>query len=65
MYTTAELPTEMYIRQVTPDTYRQVLRAIRQKEIYKIIIDTNSENIKSFFRAVSTLNSFWLHYILL
>ena len=63
MHTTAELPTEMYIRQVTPDTYRQVLRAIRQKEIYKIIVDTNSENIKSFFRAVSTLNIFLVTYI--
>lgn len=53
MYTTTQMRTEMYIRQATPDTYRQVLRAIRQREIYKIIVDTNPENIKSFFRAVS------------
>lgn len=61
MHTTAEMPTEMYIRQVTPDTYRQVLRAIRQKEIYKIIVDTNSENIKLFFRAVSSSYTFFKH----
>uniref|UniRef100_A0A1A9WRS3 Glutamate receptor ionotropic, kainate 2 n=1 Tax=Glossina brevipalpis TaxID=37001 RepID=A0A1A9WRS3_9MUSC len=55
MYTTADLRTEMYIRQAAPDTYRQVLRAIRQKEIYKIIVDTNPINIKSFFRSILQL----------
>uniref|UniRef100_A0A1A9UIH8 Glutamate receptor ionotropic, kainate 2 n=1 Tax=Glossina austeni TaxID=7395 RepID=A0A1A9UIH8_GLOAU len=57
MYTTADLRTEMYIRQASPDTYRQILRAIRQKEIYKIIdLETfdledfkyNSVNITAF-----------------
>lgn len=52
MHTTANTRTEMYIRQATSDTYRQVLRAIRQKEIYKLIIDTSPANIKAFFRAV-------------
>jgi hypothetical protein len=46
--------TEMYIRQATPGTYRQVLREIRQKEIYKLIVDTNPRNMQQFFRAVST-----------
>lgn len=45
---------EMYIRQATPDTYREVLKDIRQKEIYKLIVDTNSKFISLFFRAVST-----------
>lgn len=43
----------MYIRQATPDTYRQVLREIRQKEFYKLIVDTNPQNINKLFRAVS------------
>lgn len=43
---------EMYIRQTGPDTYRQVLRDIRQKEIYKLIVDTNPASMKRFFRAV-------------
>ncbi|KAI8115905.1 kainate 2, Glutamate receptor ionotropic [Lucilia cuprina] len=65
MHTRAEIPTEMYIRQVTPDSYRQVLRAIRQKEIYKIIVDTNPENIKLFFRAILQLqmNDYRYHYM--
>lgn len=44
---------EMYIRQATPETYREVLKDIRQKEIFKLIIDTNSKHITKFFRAVS------------
>lgn len=44
---------EMYVRQATPETYREVLKDIRQKEIYKLIIDTNSQYMSKFFRAVS------------
>lgn len=43
---------EIYIRQTAPDTYRQVLRDIRQKEIFKLIVDTNAANVKHFFRSV-------------
>lgn len=53
MRTTPASKAEMYIRQAAPDTYRQVLREIRQKEIYKLIIDTNPKFINQFFRAVS------------
>ncbi|CAG2055838.1 unnamed protein product, partial [Timema podura] len=42
---------EMYIRQASPTTYRQVLREIRQKEIYQLIVDTNPRHIPQFFRA--------------
>ncbi|XP_055372233.1 glutamate receptor ionotropic, kainate 2 isoform X4 [Condylostylus longicornis] len=57
--------TEMYIRQATPDTYRKVLREIRQKEIYKLIIDTNPGNINAFFRAILQLqmNDYRYHYM--
>lgn len=44
---------EMYIRQAGPDSYRQVLKEIRQKEIFKLIVDTNPKHIQRFFRAVS------------
>ncbi|CAH1132879.1 unnamed protein product [Ceutorhynchus assimilis] len=45
------IKTEMYIRQANPTTYRQVLREVRQKEIFKLIVDTNPRNIQQFFRA--------------
>lgn len=44
---------DMYIRQASPISYRQVLREVRQKEIYKLIVDTNPRNMNQFFRAVS------------
>lgn len=49
----AAAKTEMYIRQAGPTSYRQVLREVKQKEIYKLIVDTNPRYIQQFFRAVS------------
>lgn len=43
----------MYIRQASPDSYRHVLREIRQKEIYNLIVDTSPLHTAAFFRAVS------------
>ncbi|CAG9821798.1 unnamed protein product [Phaedon cochleariae] len=56
---------EIYIRQASPATYRQVLREIRQKEIYKLIVDTNPRNINQFFRAILQLqmNDYRYHYM--
>ncbi|XP_023309783.1 glutamate receptor ionotropic, kainate 2 [Anoplophora glabripennis] len=57
--------TEMYIRQASPASYRQVLREVRQKEIYKLIVDTNPRNIQQFFRAILQLqmNDYRYHYM--
>lgn len=55
--TPATARTEMYIRQAGPTSYRHVLKEIRKKEIYKLIIDTNPKHIHQFFRAVSTFFS--------
>ncbi|XP_043478786.1 glutamate receptor ionotropic, kainate 1 isoform X4 [Leptopilina heterotoma] len=57
--------TEMYIRQAGPDTYRQVLREIRNKEIYKLIVDTDPAHMQQFFRAILQLqmNDFRYHYM--
>ncbi|XP_017155752.1 glutamate receptor ionotropic, kainate 2 isoform X4 [Drosophila miranda] len=65
MHSSNEMKTEMYIRQASPETYRQVLRAIRQKEIYKIIVDTSPSNIKTFFRSILQLqmNDHRYHYM--
>lgn len=52
---------EMYIRQASPTTYRQVLKEIRQKDIFKIIVDTNPSNIYFFFRAVSEVATLIYH----
>jgi len=43
---------EVYIRQGTVNTYRQVLREIKQRDIGNIIVDTRTEHVEAFFRAV-------------
>ncbi|XP_073985740.1 glutamate receptor ionotropic, kainate 2 isoform X2 [Rhodnius prolixus] len=57
--------TEMYIRQAHPSSYRHVLREIRQKEIFKLIVDTNPNNMNLFFRAILQLqmNDYRYHYM--
>ncbi|XP_044316490.1 glutamate receptor ionotropic, kainate 1 isoform X4 [Drosophila rhopaloa] len=65
MHSSTETKAEMYIRQASPESYRQVLRAIRQKEIYKIIVDTSPSHIKTFFRSILQLqmNDHRYHYM--
>uniref|UniRef100_A0A1B6EA31 Glutamate receptor ionotropic, kainate 2 n=1 Tax=Clastoptera arizonana TaxID=38151 RepID=A0A1B6EA31_9HEMI len=57
--------TEMYIRQANPSTYRQVLAEIRQKEIFKLIVDTKPRHMNTFFRAILQLqmNDYRYHYM--
>jgi len=46
---------EVYIRQATKHSYRKILREIKKRNIGNIIVDTNTEHVDSFFRAVSHL----------
>ncbi|XP_059353544.1 glutamate receptor ionotropic, kainate 2-like isoform X3 [Daphnia carinata] len=56
---------EVYIRQGTVSTYRQVLREIKQRDINNIIVDTRTEHVHTFFRAVLQLqmNDYQYHYL--
>ncbi|XP_071569140.1 glutamate receptor ionotropic, kainate 2 isoform X4 [Temnothorax nylanderi] len=57
--------TEMYIRQAGPTSYRQVLREVRHKEIFKLIVDTDPAHMQQFFRAILQLqmNDHRYHYM--
>ena len=44
---------EVYIRQATKDTYRKILREVKKRNIGNVIVDTHTEHIDAFFRAVS------------
>lgn len=44
---------EFLIRQGTPVNYRQLLKEIKHKEIFNIIVDTKPENMNYFLRGVS------------
>ena len=46
---------EIYIRQTNPSTYRTVLKELKNKQIYNIIVDTNQDHIKLFFRTLLQL----------
>ena len=46
---------EIYIRQTNPANYRTVLREIKNKEIFNIIVDTDKEHIQLFFRTLLQL----------
>ncbi|XP_046652839.1 glutamate receptor ionotropic, kainate 2-like isoform X3 [Daphnia pulicaria] len=56
---------EVHIRQGTVNTYRQVLREIKQRDINNIIVDTRTEHVHIFFRAVLQLqmNDYQYHYL--
>ncbi|KAK7867305.1 hypothetical protein R5R35_002127 [Gryllus longicercus] len=56
---------EMYIRQAGPSSYRAVLREVRQKEIFQLIVDTDPKHMPLFFRAILQLqmNDFRYHYM--
>lgn len=43
---------KFYVRQVNPNNYRTVLKAIRQKDIYNVIVDISSIKIHLFLRVV-------------
>ena len=46
---------EIYIRQTGPANYRKVLREIKSKEIFNIIVDTDRAHIQLFFRNLLQL----------
>lgn len=51
---------KFYVRQVNPNNYRTVLKAIRQKDIFNVIVDIGSTKIHMFLRAVSACVSLLL-----
>nr|XP_053636465.1 glutamate receptor ionotropic, kainate 2-like isoform X4 [Cherax quadricarinatus] len=56
---------EFLIRQGSPYNYRELLKEIKQKEIFNIIVDTKPENMNHFLRGILQLqmNDFKYHYL--
>ncbi|XP_050440989.1 glutamate receptor ionotropic, kainate 2-like [Adelges cooleyi] len=56
---------DFYIRQVDPNTHRQVLKEIKDKHIYNVIVDVHSNNINGFFRSILQLqmNDYRYHFL--
>ncbi|XP_037073866.1 glutamate receptor ionotropic, kainate 1-like [Pollicipes pollicipes] len=60
-----DLEMEVYIRQAGPSHYRHVLREIKDKGIFNLVVDTNPENIQLFLRSLLQLqmNDDRYHYL--
>ncbi|XP_050521197.1 glutamate receptor ionotropic, kainate 2-like isoform X3 [Daktulosphaira vitifoliae] len=56
---------DFYIRQVDENTHRQVLKEIKDKHIFNIIVDVHSKNINAFFRSILQLqmNDYRYHFL--
>lgn len=48
-------PMEVLLRQASPDTYKDVLKEVKAKEFYNLVIDTKPENMNFFLKGVSRL----------
>lgn len=46
---------EIHLRQADPDSYRAILKEIKNKEIYSIVIDTKPSNMQHFLKGVSVV----------
>ncbi|XP_067008296.2 glutamate receptor ionotropic, kainate 2 [Anabrus simplex] len=56
---------EIHLRQADPDTYRAVLKEIKSKEIYNLVVDTRPEHMHLFLRGILQLqmNDYKYHYL--
>ncbi|XP_059470909.1 glutamate receptor ionotropic, kainate 2-like isoform X7 [Neocloeon triangulifer] len=61
----SEQDVDVYLRQVTPDSYRRVLKEIKAKEIYNLVVDTRPENMQHFLKGILQLqmNDYKYHYL--
>ena len=56
---------EVFVRHATPDGYLEVLREIKSRETYNLVVGTKSENMKFFVKGVLHLqmNDYKYHYL--
>ncbi|XP_047488650.1 glutamate receptor ionotropic, kainate 2-like [Penaeus chinensis] len=56
---------EIYIRQGHPENYRDILKEVKYKEIFSVIVDTLPENMHLFLRCLLQLqmNDYRYHYL--
>lgn len=57
---------EIHLRQADPASYRSILKEIKSKEIYSIVIDTKPDNMQHFLKGVrSKIASCFVSFVLL
>lgn len=48
----SDVDIEIVIRQGSPQTFRRVLKEVKSREIFNLIVDTKAESMAAFLRAV-------------
>lgn len=58
-------PLEVLLRHATSDTYVEILREIKAREIYNLVVGTKAHNMNSFLKGVLSLqmNDYKYHYL--
>jgi hypothetical protein len=56
-------PMEVLLRQASPDTYKDVLKEVKAKEFYNLVIDTKPENMNFFLKGVSVVQRSYLQVL--
>ena len=51
--TPSNIDIDISLRQGSPDTFRRVLKEIKSRDIFNLIVDTKAESMPAFLRAVS------------
>ena len=51
--TPPDMDIDIALRQGSPDTFRHVLKEIKSREIFNLLVDTKAESMPAFLRAVS------------
>lgn len=51
-------PMEVLLRQASPDTYKDVLKEVKAKEFYNLVIDTKADNMNFFLKGASRRDLF-------
>ncbi|XP_031356676.1 glutamate receptor ionotropic, kainate 2-like [Photinus pyralis] len=56
---------EIHLRQADPESYRAVLKEIKNKDIHNLVIDTKPSNMQHFLKGILQLqmNDYKYHYI--
>ncbi|XP_050512412.1 glutamate receptor ionotropic, kainate 2-like isoform X2 [Diabrotica virgifera virgifera] len=56
---------EIHLRQASPESYQDVLKEIKNKEIHNIVVDTKPSNLQHFLKGILQLqmNDYKYHYL--
>ncbi|XP_043242280.1 glutamate receptor ionotropic, kainate 2-like isoform X2 [Amphibalanus amphitrite] len=63
--TPSNMDIDITLRQGSPDTFRRVLKEVKSRDIFNLIVDTKAQSMPAFLRAILQLqmNDYKYHYL--